>query len=93
MVFRNAGETDLAFKHYQKSIRYSEAAGDVYAAARSRRNFAFGLAKAGRFPDAKEYAYTALRNFETYGERAAEDIQKTRELIELIEQQMKAEGG
>jgi hypothetical protein len=33
-------------------------------------NVALALALRGRFPDANEYALAALRNFQTYGERA-----------------------
>jgi len=51
------------------------------------------LAQTGRLADAREYAYAALRNYETYGGRAAEEIQRMRELIELIEQDMQAQGG
>jgi hypothetical protein len=41
-----------------------------------------------RFLDAREHVFAALRNFETYGDRAAEDIQNTQGLIAEIEQEM-----
>jgi tetratricopeptide (TPR) repeat protein len=56
-----------------------------------RRNVALALAQAGRLEDALEYARAALRNFETFGDRAAEEIEKTRRLVEWIES-MKDEG-
>ncbi|MGH7596977.1 MAG: hypothetical protein ACREOI_11535 [bacterium] len=41
---------------------------------------------AGRLSDAREYARAALRNFETYGQAAAEMIQRTQQLLAEIEQ-------
>ncbi|HKZ84208.1 MAG TPA: hypothetical protein VJ793_11200 [Anaerolineae bacterium] len=38
--------------------------------------------------DAREYAYAALRNFEAYGQGAAQEMQRTRELIAENEQFM-----
>jgi hypothetical protein len=45
---------------------------------------AIALLNAGRRVDASEYAEAALRGFESYGERAAADIEKTRGLIAEI---------
>jgi hypothetical protein len=39
--------------------------------------------------DAREYALAALRNFETLGDRATEEIEKTRQLVAGIEGKMK----
>jgi len=61
----------------------------VYHAAVARYNVALNLARAGRLPDAWEYAQAALRNYETYGQGAAEEVQETRELIDAIEKAMK----
>ncbi len=88
-IYAEAGDLDRALPHYREAIRYLEAAGDLYHAASARFNVALGLRQAGRLPDAREYAYAALRNFEPYGQGAAEMIQRTRELIEEIEQLMK----
>jgi lysozyme family protein len=52
-------------------------------------NVAVTLANVGRLVDAREYAYAALRNYETYGEGAANKIQKTQRLIDLIEQELR----
>ncbi|MGA9351399.1 MAG: tetratricopeptide repeat protein [Anaerolineae bacterium] len=87
-IYGEAGDFDRALSHYREAIRYSEAAGNVYAAANTRFNVALALAQAGRLADAREYAYAALRNFQTYGDRAAAEIQRTQELIGLIEQAM-----
>jgi len=40
----------------------------------------------GRLSDAAEYARAALRNYETYGQAAAAEIQKTQQLLARIEQ-------
>ena len=49
---------------------------------------ALALQAAGRREDALLYAQAALRNFETFGDRAAEEIQKTQRLIDEIEEQL-----
>ncbi len=87
-IYYIAGDLDRALWHAREAIRYLEAAGDLYHAAVTRSNFALALARAGRFQDALDYVHAALRNFETYGERAAEDIEKTRRLIGDIEEAM-----
>jgi len=89
IIYKNAGDLDRALPHYREAIRYREAMGDLYGAAQSRFNVALALMQAGRQVDAREYAYAALRNFETYEDRAAEEIQRTQGLIERIEQAMK----
>jgi tetratricopeptide (TPR) repeat protein len=88
-VYRNAGDLDRALPHYREAIRYHEGAGNLYRAAETRRNVAVALAQAGRLADAREYALAALRNYETYGDRAAEMIERTKGLIAEIEGEMK----
>ncbi|HEY3227670.1 MAG TPA: CHAT domain-containing protein, partial [Roseiflexaceae bacterium] len=73
VIYRNAGDLDRALSHYREAIRYNEAATNLYGAARTRRNVAGALANAGRLADARLYAQAALRNFATYGDRAAAD--------------------
>jgi len=75
-----------ASSHYREAIRYAEMQGNIYGAAITRHKFACALAFAGRFDDALNYAEAALRNFETCGDGAAENIQETQESIALIEQ-------
>ncbi len=84
-IYKNADDLDHALPHYREAIRYSELGGDLYEAAKYRSNVALALMQARRLDDAGEYARAALRNYETYGERAAEEIQKTKGLIEGIE--------
>jgi len=91
IIYKNAGDLDRALAHYRESIRHKEGAGDLYGAANTRFNVAIALAQAGRLADAREYALAALRNYETFGDRAAEEIQRTQELVAEI-QRMKAEG-
>jgi tetratricopeptide (TPR) repeat protein len=88
-IYGDAGDLDRAVQHFRESIRYEEMQGNHYGAAQTRFNVALALMNAGRLPDAREYAQAALRNYETYGDRAAADIQRTRELIALIEQAMR----
>jgi tetratricopeptide (TPR) repeat protein len=84
-IYDAAGDLDEAMAHYRQSISYSESAGDLYGAAQTQRNVALALVQRGRFPDAKEYALAALRNYQTYGEGAKDDVLKTLELIAWID--------
>jgi tetratricopeptide (TPR) repeat protein len=84
-IYGDTGDLDRALEHCRRSISYSEAAGDVYGASQTRYNVAVTLAKAGRFADAKEYAAAALRGYQTFGDRAREEVMKTLELIALID--------
>ena len=83
-TYRNAGDLDRALPHYRQAICYEEAQGNRYGAAQARFNVALALHSAGLQADALEYAHAALRGFESYGDRAAEDIRDTQELIEEI---------
>ena len=84
-IYGDAGNFDHALPHFREAIRHHEAQGDLYGAAQTRSNVAIALARAGRFADAREYALVALRNFETYGDRAADMIEQTRQLLAYIE--------
>jgi tetratricopeptide (TPR) repeat protein len=84
-IYGDAGDLDRALSHYREAIRYFEGAGDLYQAAATRFNVAIDLANAGRRADALLYAQAALRNFATYGDRAAAEIAKTQGLIARIE--------
>ena len=85
-IYGRAGDYDRAVPHFRESIRLEEGSGDIYRAARTRFNVAVALADSGRFADAREYALAALRNFEMFGESAAQDIQDTQQLLAQIEQ-------
>lgn len=93
VIYDDAGDLDRALQHYREAIRYKEGAGNRYSAARTRRNIAIALAQAGRLADARDYAHAALRDYETYGTGAAAEVQKTKELIALIEQAINEQGG
>jgi len=89
IIYGEAGDFDRALTHFREAIRYDEMQGNLYGAGRTRRNVASHLALAGRFADAREYALAALRNYRTYGDRAAADIERTEGLIAQIEQDMR----
>jgi len=93
VIYTEAGDLDRALPHYREAIRYLEAAGNLYNAAVVRFSVAVGLAEVGRLADAREYAHAALRNYQTYGDRAAEEIQKMQWLIGEIERLLQAQGG
>jgi tetratricopeptide (TPR) repeat protein len=83
-VYVDAGQFDAALTHYRESIRYKEAMQDRYAAGQTRRNAALALYLAGRLADAREWALSALRDFEA-SENADQDVVKTLKLLELIQ--------
>jgi len=53
---------------------------------RARFSVAMALARAGRFADAREYTRAALRNFETFGARAATEIEEVRQILVEIDE-------
>jgi tetratricopeptide (TPR) repeat protein len=87
-IYGDAGDLDRALLHYGEAIRYLEQQGDGYRAAQTRFNVAVDLRSAGRLGDALEYAGAARRGFEPYGDGAADEIQKTQQLIAAIERAM-----
>jgi tetratricopeptide (TPR) repeat protein len=87
-TFQRAGYLDRAAEHYTKAIHFREAQGNRFGAGRTRYNVALTLARAGRFADAREYARAALRDFESYGARAAADLEDTRRLLAQIEEHL-----
>jgi tetratricopeptide (TPR) repeat protein len=92
-IYDDAGDLERALLYYSESIRYRESAKDVYGAAQTRVNVAVALANSGRFTDALAYAQEALRNYQTFGDRAADKIQKTQGLIAIIEQYLATQKG
>ena len=88
IIYAETSDFDQALPHWREALRYQEMRSNLYGAAQTRFNVAIALANAGRLADAREYAHAALRNFETYGDRAAEEIQETQGLIAEIEQLM-----
>jgi tetratricopeptide (TPR) repeat protein len=90
-IYYEAGNLERLLEHYNKSVQYKEMAGNIYAAGTTRCNIAIALANNGRLSDALLYARAALRNFESYGERAKDDEDKTKGVIEWIEKRMKDE--
>jgi tetratricopeptide (TPR) repeat protein len=85
LICNDAGDLERALEHYNQGIHYAETAGNLYEAGKYRFNVARTLADNGRISDALLYARAALRNFEPYGQGAAEMIEETKGLIGEIE--------
>ena len=83
-IYDDTGDVGRARSHYNEAIRLRESQGNLYAAAQARYNVAIALRKAGSFADARQYADTALRDFQTYGPGAAAMVERTLDLISLI---------
>ena len=84
-IYREAGDTRQALRHYQQSIAHKEARGDTYGAGRTRFNIALLLEDAGRLADALLYARAALSDFENFGPGAAQLAAQTRDLITRLQ--------
>ncbi len=85
LIYGAGGALDRALSHYQDAIRYKEQQGDLHGAAQARMSVAIDLAGANRLADARAYALAALRNFETYGDRAADKIQQIYNFVAQID--------
>jgi tetratricopeptide (TPR) repeat protein len=85
VIYNDGDQPEVALRHYQEAIRYMEAAGNRYGAATIRGNVALALAGGGRLEDGLLWAQAALRDFQTYEDRAAADIAQTQQLIDEIE--------
>jgi tetratricopeptide (TPR) repeat protein len=83
-VYGDAGDLNRAMQHNRESILLKEWSGNPYSAAQTRFNVSLALYNAGRRADALEYAEAALRGFESFGERAGAEIEKTRGLLAKI---------
>jgi tetratricopeptide (TPR) repeat protein len=80
-IYARAGEVNRALHHYQQSIRYAEASGDLYSAGGSRHDVALMLLGA-RLPDARADAEAALANMRGFGDQAAAD--KLQQIASLL---------
>jgi tetratricopeptide (TPR) repeat protein len=83
-IFDDAGQMDSALYHYREAIRYGEAMKDRFLAGRTRYNVAVTLAGAGRFADAREWAKSALRDYQAC-ENLSQEVVRTLKLLERIE--------
>lgn len=88
-IYYEAGDVDRALPHLRDAIHYREIQGNIYGASQTRFNVALSLAGAERLQDALAYAKAALRGFETYGESAGEMLQRTRRLVQQIEEDLR----
>lgn len=91
-LFKNIGDIDRALDHYRQSIRNKETAGNTFAAGLTRFNVALALLRADRLADARSYAVAALANYKSFGDRAADHIQRTQGLIQDIDEAAAEQG-
>jgi tetratricopeptide (TPR) repeat protein len=85
LIYRRAGDTRQALRHYQRSIQHEEARGNIYGAGQTRYSIALLLARGGRTGDALAYARAALDNFEQAGPGAAADTADAERLIARLD--------
>jgi tetratricopeptide (TPR) repeat protein len=83
-IYDAGGDLDHSLHHYRETIRLFEVQGNLYHAATARYNVALVLAQASRFADARQYAEAALRDYQTYGANAADEVQRMLDLISQI---------
>ena len=85
LIYREAGDTRQALRHFQQSIAHEEARGDTYRAGLTRYYIALLLTGDGRRADALLYARAALSDFENVGPGATQDATDARDLITRLE--------
>lgn len=88
-IYQVAGQIDTALRHYRESVRYCETTKDRLQAGEARRNAAIALTHAGRFTEARDWAESALRDFEAC-ENVDQHIVKTLKLLEQIVSRLRA---
>jgi tetratricopeptide (TPR) repeat protein len=89
LLYADVGQIDLALRHCRESIRYKEAMQDSFGAGQSRESAALALARAGRFADARDWAQSALRDYQAC-ENADERLVNTLKLLGEIESALQA---
>jgi len=82
-IYSALGQLKRARYHYDQAIQHVDSI-DLYEAAKLLFNIAVDLMQSGSFDDALSYAMAALRNFEVYGDHAADRIKETEILIANI---------
>ncbi|MEI7868690.1 MAG: tetratricopeptide repeat protein [Candidatus Methylumidiphilus sp.] len=96
-LYREVGQTEQAREHYEKGVQLAEQTGDRYRAGTTRYNMALMYWQSANQQDnpaqrrdllhrAKAYAEAALRDFQTYQGRAANEEAKAQQLITAIGQ-------
>jgi tetratricopeptide (TPR) repeat protein len=83
--YTDLGALQATLRDYQEAIRSFEAAEDRYSAASARYNVALALRDAGGLDEAQLWAQAALRDFETFGDLAADRAELARQLLAQIE--------
>jgi tetratricopeptide (TPR) repeat protein len=89
-ICAEAGNTEGALMHFRESIQFAESQGDPYKAAGIRLNVAVTLARAGRLPDAREYARAAMQGLNACS--APDEVARAARLLADIERCLKATG-
>jgi tetratricopeptide (TPR) repeat protein len=89
LIYTRAGQIDAALRHLGESVRSCEAVGDRFGAGQTRENAAIALAREGRLADARDWAQSALRDFQAC-ENAEQYVVKTLKLLEHIESDLQA---
>ncbi|MFT4555377.1 MAG: tetratricopeptide (TPR) repeat protein [Planctomycetaceae bacterium] len=92
VIFSEIGDADRALPHYRDAIRFTEPTGNQFQAGQIRFNVAIALLQSRRLSDAQQYALAALRDFQSYGDRAADMTAKTKQLLADIEQAIQEQG-
>jgi tetratricopeptide (TPR) repeat protein len=89
-VYASAGNAERVISNWQQALHYFEAAESFYHAAAVRLNIAMILEQTHRLLEAKDYAYAALSGFDNYGSSTADEVQRVRNLIAKIDEQLQA---
>jgi len=95
-LYQRAGQIEAARKHYEQGVHYCEQTGDRYGAGGTRYNLSRMYLQTAGQADSPErrrdllqrahaYADAALRDYQAYQGRAADDEARAQQLIDVIE--------
>lgn len=84
IIYAEGKQFNEALRHSQEAIRYHEATGNRYKAGHARSSVMASLILQGQFKEAILWGQAALRDFEHYGVRAADDITFIQQSIATI---------
>ena len=98
-LYAEVGQPEQAREHYEHSVRYAEKAGDRFNAGGTRLNMALMYVQASRRENqpsrqrdflhrAQAYAEAALRDFQHYQGRAANEEAKAQGLLDQINERL-----
>jgi tetratricopeptide (TPR) repeat protein len=84
IIYCEGRRVEIGMRHFGESLRCSEAMQDRFESANTRYNAALALGGARRFADARDWARSALRDYESC-QNSDQEVNNTLKLLEQFE--------